>query len=302
MHLEGDPVRLIQVIRNLLDNAAKYTEDGGQIWLETEVASRPRAPSPLRMAKTENGGGRVDGSSVAAAARSVEGHELIVRVRDTGRGISPEFLPYVFDVFTQADHTLDRSQGGLGLGLTLVKQLVELHGGEVAVHSAGPGRGSEFSMRVPIVESALEEALPPGRESEAPTAVGAGRILVVDDNLYVGESMTTLLRIENYEARWVQSGSVALALVPSFKPEVVLLDIGLPGMSGYEVARRLRALPGGRNMLLIAVTGYGGHENQMQCQAAGFDHHIVKPVDFDSLKALIDSYASTATVTGQAIL
>lgn len=157
-------------------------------------------------------------------------------------------------------------------------------------------------MRVPIVESALEEALPPGRESEAPTAVGAGRILVVDDNLYVGESMTTLLRIENYEARWVQSGSVALALVPSFKPEVVLLDIGLPGMSGYEVARRLRALPGGRNMLLIAVTGYGGHENQMQCQAAGFDHHIVKPVDFDALKALIDSYASTATVTGQAIL
>ena len=288
VHLEGDPVRLIQVIRNLLDNAAKYTEDGGQIWLETEVASRPRAPSPLRMAKTENGGGRVDGSSVAAAARSVEGHELIVRVRDTGRGISPEFLPYVFDVFTQADHTLDRSQGGLGLGLTLVKQLVELHGGEVAVHSAGPGRGSEFSMRVPIVESALEEALPPGRESEAPTAVGAGRILVVDDNLYVGESMTTLLRIENYEARWVQSGSVALALVPSFKPEVVLLDIGLPGMSGYEVARRLRALPGGRNMLLIAVTGYGGHENQMQCQAAGFDHHIVKPVDFDALKALIE--------------
>ncbi len=302
VHLEGDPVRLIQVIRNLLDNAAKYTEDGGQIWLETEVASRPRAPSLLRMAKTENGGGRVDGSSVAAAARSEDGHELIVRVRDTGRGISPEFLPYVFDVFTQADHTLDRSQGGLGLGLTLVKQLVELHGGEVAVHSAGPGQGAEFSMRVPIVESALEEALPPARESEAPTSVGAGRILLVDDNLYVGESMTTLLRIENYETRWVQSGSVALALVPSFKPEVVLLDIGLPGMSGYEVARRLRALPEGRNMLLIAVTGYGGHENQMQCQAAGFDHHIVKPVDFDALKALIDSYASTATVTGQAIL
>ena len=302
VHLEGDPVRLIQVIRNLLDNAAKYTEDGGQIWLETEVASRPRAPSLLRMAKTENGGGRVDGSSVVAAARSEEGHELIVRVRDTGRGISPEFLPYVFDVFTQADHTLDRSQGGLGLGLTLVKQLVELHGGEVAVHSAGPGQGAEFSMRVPIVESALEEALPPARESEAPTSVGAGRILVVDDNLYVGESMTTLLRIENYEARWVQSGSVALALVPSFKPEVVLLDIGLPGMSGYEVARRLRALPEGRNMLLIAVTGYGGHENQMQCQAAGFDYHIVKPVDFDALKALINSYASTATVTGQAIL
>ena len=303
VHLEGDPVRLIQVVRNLLDNAAKYTEDGGQIWLEAEVAGCHRAPSPLQMAKTDNDGGRVDGSSsVAAATCSREGHELIVRVRDTGRGISPEFLPYVFDVFTQADHTLDRSQGGLGIGLTLVKKLVELHGGKVAAYSAGPGQGSEFSVLVPIVETAQEEALLPARESEATTSVGSGRILVVDDNLYVGESMTTLLRIENYEARWVQSGSAALALVPTFKPQVVLLDIGLPGMSGYEVARRLRALPESRSMLLIAVTGYGGQENQMQCQAAGFDHHMVKPVDFDTLKALIDSYVSTARVTGQAIL
>jgi CheY-like chemotaxis protein len=249
---QGDPVRLAQVVSNLLNNAAKYTEKGGRIWL--------------------------------SAAR--EEGQAVLRVRDTGMGIPVEMLGSVFELFTQADRSLDRAHGGLGIGLTLVRQLVEMHQGSVEAHSDGPGKGSEFVVRLPLM---AEPAPPdrPGRSASAGPDGPSRRILIVDDHGDVAESLRTLLDLAGHQVAVAHDGAAALEAVASFRPEVVLLDIGLPGMDGYEVARRLRALPAGKALVLVATTGYGQLEDRSRSRAAGFDWHLVKPVDLEELSGVL---------------
>ncbi len=254
--LEGDSVRLVQVLQNLLNNAAKYTPDGGCI--------------------------RVQGRQV--------GKEVEIQVEDNGVGIPADLLPGVFDLFRQGERTLDRSQGGLGIGLTLVKRLVELHGGRVSVHSPGQGLGATFKVWLP----ALEQAAPPTLlEEQTPDNGDAPmRVLVVDDDPVVAESMAVFLQLDGHEVRSAASGETALALLPAFRPQVVLLDIGLPGQDGYEVARLIRRQPGGDLMKLVAVSGYGHEEAVNRGIEAGFDHHMVKPVDPEKLSALLRAIAA----------
>ncbi len=257
--VRGDLVRLAQVVGNLLVNAAKYTEQAGTIWLS---------------------GAAEDG-------------KVVVRVRDTGIGIGPELLPRVFDLFTQADNSLARSQGGLGIGLTVVKRLVELHGGTVAATSPGPGRGSEFVVCLPLLETPVDAAAGPGQAVEAPrlapSLVPKRRVLVVDDNVDAAESAAMLLRFLGHEVAVAYDGPRALAAVCDFRPEIVLLDIGLPGMSGYDVARELRARPEGKGLVLAAVTGYGQDEDRRQAAAAGFDCHLTKPLAPGALTSFVAS-------------
>jgi len=263
LRVTGDAVRLAQVVGNLLHNAAKYTEEGGEIWL-----------------------------SVAR-----EGDQAIVRVRDTGMGIPAEMLGCVFDLFMQIDRSLDRSQGGLGLGLTLVRRLVEMHAGSVEAHSAGPCLGSEFVVRLPALpdEVAADAPAPPALDLQAR---GPGRrVLVVDDNKDAAESLALLLRVAGHDVRVCQDGPSALRTAAEYYPEAVLLDIGLPGMNGYEVARRLRGQPDTERALLVALTGYGQDEDQRRAREAGFDHHFVKPADLEALAALLASSGTPAAVS-----
>jgi signal transduction histidine kinase/DNA-binding response OmpR family regulator len=250
--VRADPMRLAQVLANLLNNAAKYTEPGGHI---TVSAGR-------------------------------EGEEAVFRVRDTGMGIPPEMIGSIFDLFTQAERSLDRAQGGLGIGLTLVKRLVELHGGTVEAHSVGAGHGSEFVVRLPALAERPE--LPEhssgagGEEAGKPV-----RVLLVDDNVDAAESLATLLRLQSHEVRLAHEGLTAVKTAESFRPDVVLLDIGLPGMDGYEVAHRLRAETGLNETLLVALTGYGQEDYRRRSRAAGIDVHMVKPVDLEALYTLL---------------
>ncbi|MDI1276332.1 PAS domain S-box protein [Methylobacter sp.] len=251
--LEGDHVRLAQVLSNLLNNAAKYTGEGGKIML-----------SVMR-----------------------EGSDAVIEIKDTGIGISPDILPQIFDLFTQADHTLAHSQGGLGIGLTLVRQLVEIHGGTVTAASEGIGQGSTFTVRLPALpmdSSATESAR---TESVLPTS--KFRILVVDDYADAAESLMMLLQAKGHEVEIADCGIKAIEQAQVFHPQVVLLDIGLPDLDGYEVAKRLRALPETRDATLIALTGYGQSEDHNRSQSAGFDHHLLKPLNFDELSALLTS-------------
>jgi PAS domain S-box-containing protein len=250
--VEGDLTRLSQVISNLLDNAAKYTEEGGNISLTSEKS----------------------------------GSRVVIRVKDDGMGIPSHILPHVFDLFTQADRSLDRSQGGLGIGLTLVRRLVELHGGSVEAHSAGPGKGSEFVIYLPlatVVESKGEMPEP----AAAVRSERCCRILVVDDNMDSAESMATLLRLDGHEVRVVYDGLAAVESALAFRPQVVLLDIGLPGLDGYEVARRLRLSNETKDIFLIALTGYGRTEDRVRALTSGFNYHITKPVDPRELDMII---------------
>lgn len=249
MCVGGDPVRLTQVFANLLNNAAKYTNHGGHITVTT---------------RREKG-------------------EAVVSVKDDGIGIAPGALPQVFDMFMQVDRSTRRSQGGLGIGLTLVKSLVTMHGGSVEARSDGPGLGSEFLVRLPLLEDTATAAAP-GRLIEP---LPARRILIVDDSRDGGESLAMLLRVLGAEVALAHSGRTALECVDSFKPDVVLLDIGMPGMDGYEVARRIRANPANRRISLIALTGWGQDEDRKRSVAAGFDHHLVKPADIDQLRQLL---------------
>jgi PAS domain S-box-containing protein len=251
--VEGDFVRLAQVVGNLLTNAAKYTPEGGRV-------------------------------TVSAAS---EHGQIVVRVRDTGEGIGRELLPQVFDLFTQAHRTIDRSQGGLGIGLTVVKRLVEMHGGEVAVTSEGPGRGSEFTVRLPRVEAPVIAPRTPAADTQSLRPGGPVRVLVVDDNHDAVESLAELLRLSGYAVKTAPDGVSALGMAESFRPEVALLDLGLPGMDGFELARRLRALPVTADAMLVAVTGYGREEDVRAARTAGFDHHLVKPVDLPALRELL---------------
>jgi PAS domain S-box-containing protein len=259
IEIEADLTRLAQIIANLLNNAAKYTDEGGRIWLTVER----------------------------------QGDEVLFRVRDTGIGIPADMLAKVFELFTQVDRSLDRSQGGLGIGLTLVRTLTEMHKGRVEAFSDGPGRGSEFVVRLPVLRC---RPLPrPSREKTIPGAVANAarrRILVVDDNVDAAESLALLLQIGGHEVRTAHDGPAVLDLAKAYLPEVIFLDIGLPGMDGYEIAKRLRQQGETAGALLVAVTGYGQEEDRRRSQEAGFDHHLTKPVNPQDLQSLLVSSAS----------
>jgi CheY-like chemotaxis protein len=251
LSLEADSTRFEQILVNLLTNAAKYTPAGGRIQLIV----------------------------------GVEGKELVVRVRDNGIGILPELLPKMFDLFTQGDRSLDRSEGGLGIGLTLVRSLAELHGGTVTATSDGPGRGSEFVVRLPAATPA--GAKPSGRP--AASEARRFRVLVVDDNADTANGMAKLLKLSGHDVRVAHNGEEAIKVARDHQPEVMLLDIGLPGMDGYELASKLRREDWSENSVLIAVSGYGEEQARDRSKKAGFHHHLVKPVNFDTVLALLGS-------------
>ena len=244
VYLEADPTRLEQVFANLLDNASKFSEEGGHIELIAELAP--------------------PGTEGEAS------EEVIVRVRDDGIGIPPEMLPDVFDVFVQGERSLQRKRGGLGVGLTIVRGLVELHGGRVEAHSAGLGQGSEFVVRLPILRLGKTDKPLGGEGTHKATAnstVTLGRrILLVDDNPDVVDSLALFLRLAGYEVQTADNGPDALKAAIALPPDVVLLDIGLPGMDGYEVARQLRQQPRMAKAQLIAVTGYGSEEDRRRAR------------------------------------
>jgi signal transduction histidine kinase len=250
--LHVDAVRMAQAVGNLLHNAAKFTPKGGRIAL--------------------------------AAAR--EGGDLVIRVEDNGVGITPETLSSAFDLFTQADRSLDRSQGGLGIGLSLVRGLVEMHGGTVSAKSAGAGKGSVFTVRIPLAGIERQEPTPMPQAAAGSTA--ARRILVVDDNFDAAESMQLMLQKDGHDVAVVHDGIEALDAARGFRPDVVLLDIGLPGMDGFELAAALRALPETSRAHLIAVSGYGQDRDRARSAQAGIDLHLVKPVDPAKLQDAIN--------------
>jgi two-component system CheB/CheR fusion protein len=250
--VRGDTARLGQIYENLLRNAAKYTPEGGRVRIEL---------------RQEDG-------------------QALVSVRDNGIGISATALPRVFDLFMQVDTSLDRSEGGLGIGLTLVDRLVRMHGGSVEAHSAGAGQGSEFVVRIPL-ETAAATASADGGAASRPKS-RSRRYLIVDDNVDSSEALKLLLEFRGHTVQVVHDGREALAAARFFAPEVVLLDVGLPGLDGFEVVKQLRTSPETANLLVIATTGYGREEDRARCLAAGFNHHFAKPLDVDSIQALVE--------------
>ena len=249
--LDADPVRLSQVVSNLLNNAAKYTPRGGRVTLLT----------------------------------SREGNEAVIRISDTGTGISAEMLPNIFELFVQGNHSLERTTGGLGIGLTLVRLFVEMHGGSVLASSRGADQGSEFTVRLPLATNCGEFAEPAAEQVPLPSP--ELRILIADDNRDSAESMRELLLLRGNEVAVAYDGEEALERAVAFSPDVVLLDIGMPKMNGYDVARQLRATSYGRDVMLIAMTGWGHEDDRLRSRTAGFDHHLVKPVDFVQLQKLL---------------
>ncbi|WP_431265331.1 hybrid sensor histidine kinase/response regulator [Roseateles chitinivorans] len=248
--VDADAVRLSQVIANLLNNAAKYTDNGGRI--------------------------RV------AAFR--QGDDALVTVEDNGTGIPRDMLTRVFDLFTQAERSYQRAQGGLGIGLTLVRSLVTLHGGSVDAASDGPGHGSVFTVRLPLAPAGAGLAM---RTPAAPQSLARRRVLVVDDNVDVADSLRLLLDMIGMDVRAVHDGLTALAAMDDFAPDIVLLDIGMPGMDGHEFARHVRARPEGQRVRLVAVSGWGQEEDYQRSREAGVDDHLVKPVDLDALERIL---------------
>ncbi len=256
MAVMADAGRISQVVANLLNNAAKFTPDGGQIWV-----------------------------TVQSNDRNAE-----IVVRDTGLGIAADTLPRIFDLFIQADTSLERAQGGLGIGLTLVRSLVQLHGGTVEARSEGPGQGAEFVVRLPLLPDSWQPPIVPASPAQE-VADESRRILIVDDNEDAGETLAELLLHLGHQVRTVNNGMQALAEAQTFAPDVMFVDIGLPEMNGHEVARRLRAMPGDRGPVLIALTGYGQEEDRRRSLEAGFREHLIKPVAAERLIALLRSIA-----------
>jgi PAS domain S-box-containing protein len=252
--LNADLPRLTQVFLNLLTNAAKYTEPGGHIWLTAER----------------------------------QGSDLVVTVKDTGVGIAADMLPHIFEMFQQLDRSLHQSQGGLGIGLTLVRRLVEMHEGRVEAHSEGLGKGSEFVVRLPvIVEMPRVQEPVPSEYVEQTATPSRCRILVVDDDRDSATSMALLLQARGHEVRTAHDGLQGVDAAAVFRPDLVLMDIGLPRLNGHEAARRIRAQAWGKDMVLVALTGWGQAEDQRLSKEAGFDHHLVKPVDPAVLQMLL---------------
>ena len=246
LYVDGDSARLIQCVTNLLTNAVKYTADGGEIRVQ---------------------------------ARAENSH-AVISVRDNGIGIAEDLMPRIFGLFIQSPRSLDRSEGGLGIGLSVVERLVEMHGGTVAASSPGPGKGSTFEVRLPRIDAVSRPAPQVGQIEFPPK-----RILVVDDNVDAASSIADLLRLDGHEVCVVHTAHSALERFPTFRPDVVLLDIGLPDMNGYQVAQRIRKAGGA--MRIVALTGYGQAEDLQRARDSGFDAHLVKPVDFDVLGKVV---------------
>jgi len=257
IYLQADAARLAQAVGNLLSNASKFTDGGGHVWLSAQ-----------RDAK-----------------------QAVIRVRDTGIGIAGRDLPRLFDMFTQVDTSLERSRDGLGIGLTLVKALVGMHGGTVEAKSEGLGHGSEFVVRLPILTEAPKPQ--PRKTSGVPALAVRRRVLIVDDNEDGAESLAMLLQLGGHETHTAHDGVKAMEAAERLQPDVVLLDIGLPQLNGYEVCRRIREQPWGRGLTLVAVTGWGQQEDRRRSREAGFDTHIVKPVDPEGLLRLLASLPSS---------
>lgn len=251
--LEADATRIEQVLTNLLDNAAKFTAPGGRIDLSAEV----------------------------------ESGEAVLKVRDNGPGIAPELLPHIFELFVQEDRSLARPHGGLGIGLTLVRSLVERHGGKVEAHCEAPGQGSELVVRLPLLSPPPAAAKRSSLPSETPAEQSPARVLLVEDNVDSADALAELLRMWGHEVEVVHDGATAVERACATRPNVVLLDIGLPGMDGYQVAGRLRSTPCLEGALLVALTGYGQETDRRRSAAAGFDRHLVKPVDLGELQRLV---------------
>jgi len=250
--VDADMTRLAQVFMNLLNNAAKYSDRGGHIQLHVER----------------------------------QGGDAVVTVKDTGIGIAAEQLPRIFEMFTQIDASLEKSQGGLGIGLTLVKRLVELHGGSIQAHSDGPGKGSEFIVRLPVVSEG--SAVHATDIDDAPAATKSLlRILIVDDNRDAADSLSEMLKLMGNDTRTAYDGQQGVDLAGEYRPDVILLDIGLPRLNGYEACRLIREQPTGKGAVLIALTGWGQDEDRRRSHEAGFDHHMVKPVDPGALMSMI---------------
>lgn len=240
--IDADPIRMAQVFMNLLNNAAKYSDRKGSIRVAAEL----------------------------------QGGDVVVSVRDSGIGIAPDQFARIFEMFSQVDRSLERSQGGLGIGLSLVKNLVEMHGGKIEAHSGGPGKGSEFIVRIPI---AAEAALPGELKTEHALPRTSLRILVVDDNRDGANSLSLMLRVMGNDIRTAYDGQEAVAVAEEFRPNLILLDIGLPKLNGYEACRLIRALPVMKSTVIIAQTGWGQEADRQKTREAGFDDHLVKPID-----------------------
>jgi CheY-like chemotaxis protein/two-component sensor histidine kinase len=259
--LDADPVRLAQIFGNLLNNAAKYSDKGGQI----EIAVRR------------------------------DGEDALVTIRDSGDGIAPEQLPKLFDIFTRGERSARRNQSGLGIGLALVRRLTEMHDGRVEASSEGLGKGSSFSVRLPLN---LQQPAAPQAHGRDHASIENLSVLVVDDNKDAAESLAMLLRTAGAEIRVAHDGPTALSEFARSEPHVVLLDIGMPDMDGCEVARRLREISSTGRVSLVALTGWGQDEDRRRVREAGFDHHLVKPVDLASLQALLSSLPRDRRVAG----
>jgi signal transduction histidine kinase len=256
LHVHADKLRLAQVITNVLLNAAKYTDPGGEIRLEV----------------------------------SSGGPQVVLRISDTGVGIPPEMLARVFEPFVQLEGALDRAEGGLGVGLALVKTLTELHGGHVEAHSAGKGQGSVFTLTWPALEPApLPLEAPPSVESR-PRSL---RVLVADDNTDAAETLRLLLELSGHEVRTAQDGLTAITVAEQFRPSLALVDIGMPVLNGYDTCRQIRGHAWGRKLVLVALTGWGTEDDRKRAFAAGFDHHMVKPIDFAALDVLLANIRPT---------
>jgi PAS domain S-box-containing protein len=259
--VEADAARLSQVVANLLVNAARYTKQPSRIWLTVER----------------------------------QADEAVIKVKDSGIGISKELLPRIFSLFVQAEHSLERSQGGLGIGLTIVKRIVEMHGGTVSAASAGAGQGSEFTVRLPMSEALAPVASATGMSQPVQPK---RRILIVDDNVDAAMITSALLKAWGHKVEIAFNGPAGIAAVQSFRPEIILLDIGLPGMSGYEVAQQLRAEPSTASLIIAALTGYGQESDRRRSFEYGFDYHLTKPADPQSLESLLLSPRRRKVVNG----
>jgi CheY-like chemotaxis protein len=250
-----DLARMSQVFANLLNNAAKYTPPGGDIALAVEA----------------------------------RGGTLRVAVRDTGMGIPPEMLGHVFEMFTQVDRSLERARGGLGIGLSVAKRLVEMHGGSIEAHSAGADQGSEFVVTLRLAPTSDQRTAPHSVQDTVFGELQSRRVLVADDNEDAANTLASLLQLMGSEVRIAHDGNEALAAADLFRPEIVLLDIGMPGLTGHDVCRRIRAAEWGRSIVIAALTGWGQEADRRKSREAGFDHHLVKPVEVEALHRILSA-------------